>query len=660
MAKVLLVSVNDVNAEGLRMLSAILRQNGHQPYIAFLQRNGFPYSHSKKYVEAGREVEEYDWTGIDVKGNPFRMSRGPDLTVQEQRLFLLLIDRINPDLIGFTVTQPFERSIGRLSRLIRDRFTIPIIWGGAGPTSGPRRFSQWCEFVCVGEGDRAIVDMAARIDNGEDLREAENIAYFQDGEFVRNPLHPLVGNLDELPFKDILPDNKFLIDDDRLTSHFGVVSYSENGRYHTTTARGCPYSCAYCSEGFLKSLYAGQKYLRRRSPSHVIEELVEAKKIVDYRAVQFEDEVFSLNLEWLEEFVDMYRERIRVPFECYIYPSNVIERQLKLLKKGGLFETCLALQSGSDRINRDVFKRHFDKKLYLETANILRGLDISYYVDVITYNPFETREDLQATLHTLLQLPGHFPLCVNKLYLMEGSAMHASVLESKDATDTDRVADSEFRYYSRLFHAAAICPKRIVYLAHRAKIFEYSPFLLMRLFFRLGALARRVKRMPKAAVAYVSLLRRFPSMLHGLQLGVFHPPHLEPSKLVQVEGTTRFFVDSINGRLLNQLTFYIVINPQIEKRITITGWALDQKAGTTAGGVFININGQRDIPAHYGIDRPAVALFLDNNKYRFSGFSASFHTSVLNKGHNIIALKIVTADTKGYYARGQKITIDVR
>jgi anaerobic magnesium-protoporphyrin IX monomethyl ester cyclase len=658
MARVLLISVNDVNAEGLRMLSAILRQRGHQPYIVFLQRNGFPYSDTRQYLEASREVEEYDWTGIDAEGRLFRYCRGPDLTAEELRLLLSLIDEIKPDVIGFTVTQPFVKSIARLSGLIRERFTIPIIWGGPAPTSAPRSCSQWCDFVCVGEGDRTIVDIAARIDNGEGLREVNNIAYRHGGEFVQNPLHPLVDNLDELPFKDILPENKFLIEDDRLISNFGAVSYS--GRYHVATARGCPFSCSYCSENYIKGLYPRQKYLRRRTPSNVIEELVEVQKTAHYGIVQFEDEVFALNAEWLEAFVVLYKERIGVPFECYIYPSNRIEKQLKVLKEAGLLWTCLSLQSGSDRINREVFKRHFDKKLYLETAHILRGLGISFYVDVITFNPFETREDLQATLAVLLRLPGQFPVFVNKLYLIEGTAIHASALELKDAKDVTRVNDRTFRHYSRLFHATGRYPKYAVRLADQAKIFEYSPFLL-NMYFGLVRLAMKVKDLPKAVAGYIALQRQLTDRLS--QVGA---QQVNPQTLVPVGEETLFSVDLIDNLQPVQHDFTLVIDTRkfkvipMRRIVTLIGWAIDQKAGTAAGGVFISINGERDIMAFYGLDRPDVATHFKNSRYRFSGFSASFRTSLLDKGKNILSVKVITADRNGYYAPQLKIILDVR
>ena len=510
----------------------------------------------------------------------------------------------------------------------------------------------------MGEGDRAIVDVALSIDRGQDLAGVNNIAYCRDGKFVQNPLHPLVDNLDELPFKDIFPRDKFLIEDDRLIRDFGEVSYS--GRYHTATARGCPFSCSYCSENYVKGMYPRQKYLRRRSPSHVIGELVEAGKTLRYRIVQFEDEVFALNADWLEAFAEMYRERIGLPFECYIYPSHRRGNHLMLLKETGLRWTCLSLQSGSDRINREVFKRHFDKTLYLETARILRGLDIAYYADVITFNPFETREDLQATLDVLLRLPGRFPVFVNKLYLIEGTAIHDAVRNAKGSPDLGRVTDRTFRHYSRLFHAAGHYPKSTVYVAGRATIFEYLPFLL-RLFFGLVGLSVKVAGLGRAAKGYISGTIR-PAGLPGK----VDPRQANAQTPVPVGQETLFSVDLIDDLQPARHGFCVAIDAYrfkvipVRRDVAITGWAVDQRAGTTAAGVFIDIGGRREIAATYGLDRPDVADHFGNRRYRFSGFEASIRISMLKKGENILSLKVLTADGKGYYSPKLKMVLDVR
>ena len=71
----------------------------------------------------------------------------------------------------------------------------------------------------------------------------------------------------------------------------------------------------------MKSLYPRLKYVEEESPL-MLSRNWRAKKTVYYRIVQFEDEIFSMNVEWLKEFLDMYSKRIGVPFECYIFEKQ--------------------------------------------------------------------------------------------------------------------------------------------------------------------------------------------------------------------------------------------------------------------------------------------------------------------------------------------------
>ena len=60
-----------------------------------------------------------------------------------------------------------------------------------------------------------------------------------------NPIRPVIQDLDTLPFPDVEPHDKYLVEDDRLTENFGEISYS--GRYHLMGSRGCPFRCGFCS-----------------------------------------------------------------------------------------------------------------------------------------------------------------------------------------------------------------------------------------------------------------------------------------------------------------------------------------------------------------------------------------------------------------------------
>jgi len=149
-------------------------------------------------------------------------------------------------------------------------------------------------------------------------------------------------------------------------------------------------------------------------------------------------------------------------------------------------------------------------------------------------------------------------------------------------------------------------------------------------------------------------------ILEKYRLNVFSKPSIKPDELTLVEGSTEFHIDTINNRQPSQQDPYTINISQQEETLTVMGWAVDQQFEKTAGGVFIIIDGKIDIPALYGLDRPDIADHFGKSQYRFSGFRASFATSVVGEGQHVLSLKIVTSDKKGYYEPDQNILIEVK
>jgi radical SAM superfamily enzyme YgiQ (UPF0313 family) len=242
-------------------------------------------------------------------------------------------------------------------------------------------------------------------------------------------------------------------------------------------SRGCPFQCSYCTESYYKKLYASEKFLRRRSPSNVVSEIKQAKNLLDFDIVQFEDEVFSLEYDWLKEFSELYIQEVNLPFTCYIYPIHNLDRQLKLLKDAGMFDICLSLQSGSEYINKKVFRRVFKKERYIETAQKLEDLGIGFYTDVITYNPFEKEEDLKSTLDILLQIPTPLIVFINKLYILKNTSI-SKIYNTAKPSELNKTPERLFDYYARLFWFSFFEGRRFVWFCQKIKIFRFFPSLL--------------------------------------------------------------------------------------------------------------------------------------------------------------------------------------
>ena len=127
----------------------------------------------------------------------------------------------------------------------------------------------------------------------------------------------------------------------------------------------------------------------------------------------------------------------------------------------------------------------------------------------------------------------------------------------------------------------------------------------------------------------------------------------------EADGEPLYSVDIVNGRSLSEdATLYV--DGESEREITLGGWAVDHRAGAAAGGVYVCVDGERDIPTVYGQERKDVAAVHNNPLFEASGFAASVPTSVLEKGPHTLTLKVLTADGKGFYSPARRIHVYVR
>jgi radical SAM superfamily enzyme YgiQ (UPF0313 family) len=505
MARILFVSLYDRNAYGQRLMSASLKRHGHDCAIVFLKRYD-----SSPSAPRGAEAGEHAWIGIDNRGREFLYAANSPIRPRELELLRDVVRRVRPDLVGLTVNTPLRLQASRVTRFIQGFCDAPLVWGGYDPTINPAACLEICDYACIGEGDTTILELAAAMDRGEGLERVPNLAFRRDGSLVFAPRAPLVRDLDSLPWRDNEPENKYFIEDGRLVEHYPVLNDRRPGSYQTMTSRGCPYSCTYCCEASLKELYAGERFLRRRSPADCVAELAEAKVRFNLQELVFEDEIFGMDFRWLSEFTPRYVDHVGLPFIAYLYPSRNVDKLLPLLQLAGLKQCCVALESGSARINRTVFGRVYDRELLVRTVRLCKSLGIDYYTDVITFNPYEEESDLKDTLEVLLEIGGRLSLCLNKLSVLPGTRL-AERMARDGVTLSDPSKERLFHYYSRLFWTASFSPNSrwVVRLIERLRLFRRRPeWLSLGLveWFLCGPIGRTID----AVVRYRQRRTRFP------------------------------------------------------------------------------------------------------------------------------------------------------
>lgn len=460
----------DLSAFGVRALSAFLKREG----IAV--RNVFLPGGVQKYKF--RESFSY--------------------TYDEKILSQVLELCGGSDLVGLSfMSNYYERAV-QLTQAIKSRTNIPVIWGGIHPTVMPVESLQYADFVCVGEGEGALLELLNRLDSGQDLTDIRNIWSIQDGRMISNPMRPLEQDLDRFPAFDFSLDEHYVHDlradaivpmtkelmrlafliEPNLEGTF-KDSYRRTRNYKTLTTRGCPHACAFCAEATLAKMYKGQRYLRKRSIPHVMEEIEWVKREFPFveSIFLFDDTFLIRTAREIEEFASAYKARIGLPFHIQASPTTLNNEILETLIDAGLSFVEMGIQSAS-QAGKQLYNRHTSNQQILQAAATLSRFNGRIYpacYHVILDNPWESTHDVLQTLDLLLKLPRPFWLKRSSLVCFPGTPLFIKAKEDgiiKDEEDSRRLIYNKHlhqpngSYVNFLVYLAGFCnfPRWIVQL----------------------------------------------------------------------------------------------------------------------------------------------------------------------------------------------------
>ena len=236
----------------------------------------------------------------------------------------------SPDIIAFSSISNYFSDIKTLAEWTRQEFESPIIYGGPHCTLVPDECMDTGLFdiICRGEGEEAIVELCDALQNGQPITGIKNLWVKSDGKIYKNPIRPLIEDLDTLPSLDY-----------ELFDYETLVDATAFGRLVTMASRGCPYNCTYCCNHTFRELYPNKnRYVRFRSVDKVISEIEKGlKKYPNLKEVRFFDDTLTLKKSWFREFVEKYKERIGLPWTCTTRVDFLTKELLVRMKEAGLY-----------------------------------------------------------------------------------------------------------------------------------------------------------------------------------------------------------------------------------------------------------------------------------------------------------------------------------
>jgi radical SAM superfamily enzyme YgiQ (UPF0313 family) len=300
------------------------------------------------------------------------------------------LEEMKPNLIAFSVVTAHYQWALRFAKKIKVEFPdIPIIFGGAHPTVVPEVVikEDYIDYVCVGEGEEALLELVESLEKGDGNPEIRNIWFKNDdGVAQSNPLRPLVANLDELPFVD------------KELFYKQLPSEYKNNTYFFTS-RGCPFGCTYCCNAELMQLFRGLgKYIRQMSVKRTINELIDIKRKYKPKTFLFEDDVFTANKEWTKQFLSEYSEKVGIPFTCSGHTRFLSDEIIIRLKEAGCKMLWFGIQSASEKMRKDVLNRFERNDSMIKVADLCHKSGLRFMVDHILNLPYDTDENIKEAL----------------------------------------------------------------------------------------------------------------------------------------------------------------------------------------------------------------------------------------------------------------------
>lgn len=322
-----------------------------------------------------------------------------DSTFQEPDTFRQVMERERPPVVGIYANLMTRGSAVRLARLCRSLGSI-VVAGGPEPANYPEEYlSRGVDVVVAGEGEGTLEELLPHLVCGETrgLAHIRGIIYRrEDGQIERTEARPFIQDLDRLPFPD-----RDAIDIDAYArawrERHGHSSVS------LITARGCPYTCTWCSHSVFGSSH------RRRSPYNVAEEV--ALVLDRYRPdmLWYADDVFTISHQWLSLYAqELARRGICIPFETISREDRLDENAIRTLADMGCFRLWVGAESGSQRL-LDRMQRRTDARRVPEVVRLLQRHGIEAGLFIMLGYEGEERADLDATVEMLREArPDHF------------------------------------------------------------------------------------------------------------------------------------------------------------------------------------------------------------------------------------------------------------
>jgi len=350
------------------------------------------------------------------------------------RHHLSLLDQ-EPAIVGISsLFTPSYRNILDIAEICRALFPRALVVAGGGiPTNMYREIfkaSSSFHALCYGEGEKPLLGLVQATDRLQHF--AENPSWITREKAAAGQAfqHDYITDLDEIPFLDydLLADSDYGINP--LSKTYAGIDEKQNG-YHVMTSRGCPHRCCFCSSHTVHG-----REMRYYSLERVEEDFTRLRDQYHAKTLIFQDDhLANIKKRTLKILEIIKKLGVNAIFQNGIALYTLERELLEAYKSVGVNQLVLAVESGSERVLKEIIHKPLNLGIVKRVADDCRDLDIYTDVNLLIGFPGETKQDIEDTCSFLKTINANwfrvvvatplvgsemFDICMKKGYLKHG------------------------------------------------------------------------------------------------------------------------------------------------------------------------------------------------------------------------------------------------
>jgi radical SAM superfamily enzyme YgiQ (UPF0313 family) len=367
------------------------------------------------------------------------------LIASEERNLFRNISVFNPRIIILPIPIMDKNWYFDLAKRIEQNFSSYILFWGASATFYPEIVlkNSVCDFICRGEGEYAIAELADRIEQKRSYKDIRNLGYRDNENIILNPLRPLVNNLDELP----LPDRSV---------YYKYPFLRDINMKRFLCSRGCIQLCKGCWNNAISNIYNNpNNFYRRKSSQRIIEEILKVKEKYPLTSIHFSDDLFfhpDYQREFFE-FIDLYKQKINIRFTCNIRPDFITSNIVKSLSGSNCCAIAISVESGCSKIRNEVLGKKISDDQIIRAAKIIHKNNIKLMTFNLMAAPSEKLVDIYKTIELNISIRSNFSRIIMVFPLFHSDLYkYAKMNNLLDDEPFNKISDLSTELYNPTFY----------------------------------------------------------------------------------------------------------------------------------------------------------------------------------------------------------------